>query len=302
MLSAYGDSNFLGLTPSEDMQLQLLAGGAGLDRRGGRGGGGHMGVGHSLADIAEYSGQDAGPNSTSSMAMDMSTGGVAGTGRMMHGPASAPPNTRYGGGAMPGAGGAMGGALHGSMPLQQAHGGMAPRGQHPQHHMMDPQHTSSASAMDVLQQCALGSGSSGGAAQHQHQAALMRPSGPGSAGVRIGGDEGAGRYGRGGGRMGMDSAGRGVDLMHHPAMDQMGGDGGGLGESSRLLSGLLPGTGGRDDALAARVCLKLFSCIPEDLPGDMLARLRRWAMAADSDAMQVEPRTLGGTICSSACF
>ncbi|GIL91936.1 hypothetical protein Vretifemale_19633 [Volvox reticuliferus] len=61
-------------------------------------------------------------------------------------------------------------------------------------------------------------------------------------------------------------------------------DGGG---SSRLLSVLFPGAGGREDALAARVCLKLFSCTPDELPTDMLMRLRRWAMAAESDVMQI---------------
>ncbi|KAG2430288.1 hypothetical protein HYH02_013766 [Chlamydomonas schloesseri] len=283
MLNTYGDNSFLGLTPSETAQLQVLAGGGagqGLDRRGGR-----MGAGHSLADIAEYSGQDAGPNSTSSIAMDMSgaAGGVSASRMMtMHGPASAPPNiTSYGSGA--GAGGMAGSALHGSMPPQQPHGSMAPRGQQPQPHMIAQQH--SGSVMDVLQQCAIGSGGAAQqphsqAHQHQSQSILMRSSGPGSAGVRLGGDDGPGRYGGGGG------GGR-MDLMHHPAVEHGGGDMGGLGEGSRILSGLLPGAGGRDDALAARVCLKLFSCMPEDLPGDMLARLRRWAMAAESDAMQV---------------
>ncbi|GFR48106.1 hypothetical protein Agub_g9929, partial [Astrephomene gubernaculifera] len=65
----------------------------------------------------------------------------------------------------------------------------------------------------------------------------------------------------------------------------MGGGGvGGGGGSCRLLSALLPGAA---EQLVGRVCLKLFSCGPEELPPDMLARLRRWAGAAEPDVVQV---------------
>jgi hypothetical protein len=40
-------------------------------------------------------------------------------------------------------------------------------------------------------------------------------------------------------------------------------------------------------ALASRVCLKLFGLAPQQLPPDLLARLRRWCAAAEDDVLQV---------------
>ncbi|GIL65700.1 hypothetical protein Vafri_19379 [Volvox africanus] len=118
-----------------------------------------------------------------------------------------------------------------------------------------------------------GAGSRGLQQQHSMANGAGGSSGDGGGGFSRYDSIDAGAVGAGGGAGGFAAHGTGNGV-----------EGGG---SSRLLSVLFPGAGGREDALAARVCLKLFSCTPDELPTDMLIRLRRWAMAAESDVMQI---------------
>ncbi len=264
LMDAFGESSFLGLTPAEQLQLRLMAANAST----GSHGQGDEGLGPGSAG-------DLGPNSSGSMHVDGGAGaGGAGAGaRGQHG---------MGGGGEGGGRGYGGGMLLSGTTVDRsgllADRGLSFRGSSYGHGGTgnDP--------MELLGEYGLAAPVAGaGQGGNRNSGGSDRPMGQlGSGSGVMGSGPGGLGAGGGGGMGGYGGAGGGAAGMGYG-----GGGGSAPGGAGKLLAGLLPGSGGRDDQLAARVCLKLFSCTPEELPGDLQQRLRRWTTIADADAMQV---------------